>query len=86
VAATWKSEALLGIDELDDPAFDIYQDNHVQVDLSVKLDLTDALQVYFDANNLTNEPFYAFYSTRRYNAVYERYGRSFALGIRYLAP
>ncbi len=86
VAATWKSEALLAIDELDDPAFDVYQDNHVQLDLSVKLDLTPSLQVYFDANNLTNEPFYAFYSTRRYNAAYERYGRSFSLGVRYLAP
>ena len=40
-------------------------------------------QVYFDANNLTDEPYYAYFGERAYNAQYETYGRTFALGIRY---
>ena len=83
IALAHKSERLIGLEELDDPAFDVYQDAHTQVDLGVKYFVTNQWQVYFDANNLTDEPYYAYFGERAYNAQYETYGRTFALGIRY---
>ena len=83
VALAHKSERLIGLEELDDPAFDVYQDAHTQIDLGVKFFVNGQWQLYFDANNLTDEPYYAYFGERRYNAQYETYGRTFALGIRY---
>jgi TonB-dependent receptor len=83
LAVTSKSEALIALEEPGDPAFDVYQDEHTQLDFSVKYDVTDAWQVYFDAINLTDEPFYAFFDQQRFNAQFETYGRTFGLGVQY---
>ncbi|MEM9622632.1 MAG: TonB-dependent receptor, partial [Pseudomonadota bacterium] len=85
LAGTYKSEALLGLEEPDDPRFDVYQDEHVQLDLSLKYHVSENMLIYLDANNLTDEPFYAYFDRPRYNAQYEEYGRTFALGIQYRA-
>ena len=83
VAFAHKSERLIALEELDDPGFDVYQDAHTQVDLGVKFFVNGQWEVYFDANNLSDEPYYAYFGEPRYNAQYETYGRTFALGIRY---
>ncbi len=83
LAATYKSDALLGLEEPDDPLFDVYQDAHLQVDLSARWNVNERLIAFFTANNLTDEPFYAYFNKRRYNAQFEEYGRTFALGIQY---
>ena len=83
IAVARKSERLIGLEELDDPAFDVYQAAHTQVDLGVKFFVNGQWEVYLDANNLTDEPYYAYFGEPRYNAQYETYGRTFALGIRY---
>lgn len=83
IAFAHKSERLIGLEELDDPAFDVYQDAHTQVDLGVKYFVSSQWELYFDANNLTDEPYYAYFGDRAYNAQYETYGRTFALGVRY---
>ena len=83
VALAHKSERLIGLEELDDPAFDVYQAAHTQLDLGVKFFVNGRWEVYFDANNLSDEPYYAYFGEPRYNAQYETYGRTFALGIRY---
>jgi len=83
LALAHKSERLLGLEELDDPAFDVYQDAHSQLDLGMKYYVNDRWRFTLDANNLTNEPFYAYFGDRRYNAQYETYGRTVAVGIRY---
>ena len=85
IAGTYKSEALIGLEDPEDPAFDIYQDEHLQLDFSVKYRVNDRWLVYFDANNLTDEPFYAFFDRARYNSQYEEYGRTYALGVQYRA-
>ena len=36
LAATFRDAALQGFEELDDPDFDVYQDEHLQFDLSAK--------------------------------------------------
>ena len=83
LAFALKSERLLGLEELDDPAFDVYQDAHTQLDLGMKFYLNGQWQLSLDANNLTDEPYYAYFGDRRFNAQYETYGRTVAVGVRY---
>ena len=83
LALARKSERLLGLEELDDPAFDVYQDAHGQVDLGLRLFVNDVWELNLDANNLTDEPYYAYFGDRRFNAQYETYGRTVAVGVRY---
>ena len=83
LAFAHKSERLLGLEELDDPAFDVYQDAHTQLDLGMKYYVNGAWQLSLDANNLTDEPYYAYFGERRFNAQYETYGRTIAVGVRY---
>lgn len=83
LAATFKSEALLEFEDIEDEAFDVYQDEHLQLDLSAKWNPTDTLQLFLTANNLTDEPFYAYFDEPRFNGQFEEYGRTYALGVRY---
>lgn len=85
LASTYKSDALLALEDPEDSSFDVYQDDHLQLDLSVKYNVNDSWLVYFDANNLTDEPFYAYFDQPRFNAQYEEYGRTFAVGFQYRA-
>ena len=82
-AATYRDEALMGFEELDDPAFDVFQDTHLQLDLSAKWNITDELQLSVAAINLTDEPFYTYFGSRQFNAQYEEYGRTYSIGLRY---
>ncbi|TMP35965.1 TonB-dependent receptor [Pseudoalteromonas rubra] len=61
----------------------VYQDDHMQLDLSVKYYFTEQMQVYFNAINLTDEPLYIYHGEQKYNFQYEQYGRSFELGFTY---
>ena len=83
LAFSHKSERLLGLEELDDAAFDVFQDAHTQIDLGMKYYVNGQWELTVDANNLTDEPYYAYFGDRRYNAQYEIYGRTIALGVRY---
>jgi len=62
---------------------DLYEDAHTQVDFSSKYEFSDNLQVFFNAKNLTDEPFYAYRGTESRNGQYEEYGMSFELGLTY---
>ncbi len=83
LAATYRDVALQGFEDLEDENFDVYQDEHTQVDLSAKWRITDQWQLAFTATNLTDEPFYADFGSPRYNAQYEEYGQTYSLGVRY---
>ncbi|MBY6225562.1 TonB-dependent receptor [Ferrimonas balearica] len=83
LSAAYKSEYLVEVDALDDAAFDIYEDEHLQWDLVAKGFVTTDFIVYFKAINLTDEPFYTYTGQSSYNAQYEQYGRTFQLGVQY---
>ncbi|MCY3838371.1 MAG: TonB-dependent receptor, partial [Gammaproteobacteria bacterium] len=83
IAFSHKSERLLALEALAAPAFDVFQDAHTQLDLGMKYYVNGKLELTLDANNLTNEPYYAYFGDRRYNAQYEIYGRTIAIGVRY---
>ena len=83
LAATYRDDALQGFEELDDPAFDVYQDAHTQIDFSARWNITPELQLSFAAINLTDEPFYAYFDSRSLNGQYEEYGQTYTLGLRW---
>jgi len=74
-----KSESFV----FNDSKLPVYEDAHNQIDFSLKYDISDKLQLSFNANNLTDEAYYLYHKSRAYNYQYESYGRSFELGISY---
>jgi len=79
LAVNYTGERLLVVGG--DSASDVFQDTHNQIDLSLKYNVSDRLQVYFNAINLTDEPFYLYQGNRRYNFQYEEYGFTMVAGI-----
>lgn len=59
------------------------EDDHQQVDFSAKYFVNENFNVYFNAVNITDEPFYNYFGQRNINAQYEEYGRSFELGFKW---
>ncbi len=82
LSAAYKSERLIEVD-LGDKQNDLFQDAHMQVDFSAKYDVNQSMQVYFNAINLNDEPYYRYHGNARANAQYEEYGPSFVLGLTY---
>ncbi|MCM2678200.1 TonB-dependent receptor [Echinimonas agarilytica] len=81
LSAAYKSKYLLEVDKIDDETYDVYEDDHVQLDFIAKAYVADGIQVYFNALNLTDEAYYTYAKSSRYNVQHEEYGRSFQLGV-----
>lgn len=81
LAANYKSKYLVELGDIEDSRYDAYEDDNMTVDFSAKWLLSDAISLSFAANNITDEPFYVYTGSRRYNTQYEQYGRSYTLGL-----
>ncbi|MFT4247474.1 MAG: TonB-dependent receptor [Pseudomonas sp.] len=80
VSAVYRSEYL---DELGTSRdYDIFVAPNTQLDFSLDYQLTDNVQIYFDASNLLDKPLERYQGTRSHTQQYEEYGRSFAAGVR----
>jgi TonB-dependent receptor len=77
LSSTYKSENF----KFTDNDADVYQDAHMQIDFSAKYFINNTTQIYFNAVNLNDEPYYLYHNEAQYNYQYEEYGRSFELGI-----
>ncbi|MBQ4811359.1 TonB-dependent receptor [Pseudoalteromonas luteoviolacea] len=77
LSTSYKSKAYL----MTENGARVYQDTHNQVDLSIKYYFNEQTQLYFNAVNLTDEPFYVYHGEKRFNYQYESYGRSFEFGM-----
>ena len=77
LSTSYKSESFQFMDN----DTSVYEDTHTQVDLTAKYYLTDTVQVYFNAVNITDEPLYLYHGDSSLNYQYEEYGSSFELGI-----
>lgn len=77
LSASYKSESF----QFKDADMSVYEDSHTQLDFSGKYYVNDSVNVYFNAKNLTDEPFYLYHGQRKYNYQYESYGRSYELGF-----
>jgi len=77
LSASYKSKAF----KFDDNDTPVYQGDHTQLDFSSKYHFSDTVQFYFNATNLTDEPYSLYHGAKQYNYQYEEYGRTFELGI-----
>ena len=63
----------------------VYEDDHNQLDLNIKYYIDEDSHVYFNAINITDEPYYVYHGNSQYNYQYETYGSTFELGFTYTA-
>jgi TonB-dependent receptor len=82
VAANYKSQYLLEVGEVLNPAKDMWVDAQTQVDFSLRYDITPKLQISFEALNLNDTPYYVYAGRPALNSQYEQYGRSYKLGLK----
>ena len=78
LSASYKSKVFL----FEENDASVYEDDHAQLDFSSKYHVSDSVQVYFNASNLTDEPLYLYHGVKQYNYQYEQYGRTFEFGIK----
>ncbi|WP_115717072.1 TonB-dependent receptor [Gallaecimonas mangrovi] len=85
LSAAYQSRYLLEVDNVEDSAYDLYADAHLQWDFIGKWSATKNLQIAFKALNINDEPYYVYTGRSDLNAQYETYGRTFELGLQYHA-
>lgn len=83
LSANYKSDVLTKIEDVEKVEEDIYEDKNLQFDLVSKVELSRGFGIYFNAINITDEPYYAYQSKNRFNYQYEEYGRTLVFGIEY---
>lgn len=81
LAANYKSKYLAEVGDVTDAAYDVYSDDHMQLDLTAKWTIQRGMQLYFNVINLNDEPYYAYTGRKPYNFQYEQYGRTLVLGV-----
>lgn len=82
LAGTYRDDYFEVVNELDDAAQDRYVKEQFHLDFSGSYRITDSYQVYVNAVNLTDEPFYAYFADRRFASQYEEYGPTYELGFK----
>ena len=83
LAANYKSRYLNEISGIDEPEKDLYTDDQVFVDLSGHVNFNKNIQLFFNAQNLTDEVYYNYNGNHHYNAQYEEYGPSYKVGLKF---
>ena len=81
LSANYKSQYLYELAGISDKAHDLHVDAQTFVDFSARYSLTKDLQISFDAQNLTDQPYFVYSGNRRYNNQYEEYGPTYSLGL-----
>ena len=80
-AVTYRDKYLDEVNDVEDPAADRYADSRYQVDLKGSYDVTKNFEVYAEAINVTDEPFYAYFGDTRYNSQYDEFGPTYKVGV-----
>ncbi|MGX1185388.1 TonB-dependent receptor [Pseudomonas sp. F-14 TE3623] len=81
LSANYKSDYLFELASINDKTHDLHVDAQTFVDFSARYSLTKNLQVSFEAQNLTDEPYFVYTGNRSYNGQYEEYGPTYKLGL-----
>ncbi len=85
-AMSFRSSYLDVVDEGDvagQPVHRFVDGGHTQLNLSSKYQITPQFQVFVEAQNITDEPFYAYFGSPNYLSQYEEYGFTLYAGIRF---
>lgn len=59
----------------------VSQDEHNQIDFNAKYFVNDSLNLYFNAINISDEPYYLYHRNAGYNYQYEVYGSTYEIGV-----
>ena len=81
LSGNYKSRFLAEVGAIDTQQNDIYADAQLYVDLSASYFITPKVQLTFDAQNITDEKFYAYQDRRNFNAQYEEYGPTYRVSL-----
>ncbi|MGO2487654.1 MAG: TonB-dependent receptor [Pseudomonas taetrolens] len=81
LSANYKSDYLYELAGINDKAHDLHVDSQTFVDFSARYSLSKNLQVTFDAQNLTDQPYFVYSGNSRFNNQYEEYGPTYSLGL-----
>ena len=81
LSANYKSDYLYELAGVNDKAHDTHVDAQTFVDFSARYSLTKNLQIKFDAQNLTDQPYFVYSGNSRYNNQYEEYGPTYSVGL-----
>ena len=81
VAANYKSSYLYEIGSVQDKRQDLYVDDQLFVDVKAGYFITPELQLTLEAANITDESYYVYTGSSRYNAQYEEYGPTYIIGL-----
>lgn len=77
LSASYKSNVF----QFNDSDVGVFEDDHTQLDFSSKYQLSDTVQLYFNASNLTDEAMYLYHGSKQFNYQYEQYGRTYEFGV-----
>jgi len=81
IAANYKSEYLLEVTDPEDENGDVWVDTQLSLDFLARWNITKSTQVFFQAVNLGDEPYYVYIGDKGYNNQYEEYGPTYRLGV-----
>lgn len=81
-AVSYRDRILDEVGDPSDPAFDVYIDDHVQLDISAAYQVTPRVQIFVEGSNLNDRPLYSYSGRRSVNVQYEEYGPSWTAGFR----
>jgi TonB-dependent receptor len=83
LAGNYKSDYLNEVGNVLDERFDYQVDDQLFVDFTASYFITPGLQVYFEAQNLTDEVYYVYTGNEAFNAQYEEYGPTYKVGVNF---
>ncbi len=81
LSSNYKSDYLDEVGSVLDKRYDFQVDDQLFIDFSASYFVTQNLQVFFEAQNLTDESYYVYTGSNRFNGQYEEYGPSYKVGM-----
>lgn len=81
-AVSYRDRILDEVGDPEDEAFDVYIDDHVQLDITAGYQVTPRLQVFVEGSNLNDRPLYSYSGRRNVNVQFEEYGPTWTAGFR----
>lgn len=81
LSANYKSAYLYELAAIGDKDHDLYVDGQTFIDFSARYSLTKNLKVSFEAQNLTDQPYFVYAGHRSLNSQYEEYGPTYKIGL-----
>lgn len=80
-ALNFRGENLEELEDPEDPDFDRYEDDHMQVDITARYEVTENVTVFGKLQNMNRRPQYYYFINPGFNSQYDKIGRTANLGV-----